>query len=81
MSQTGETPLGVAALVATSVVCCVGLSLVVGAGLSVAAAAWIGGVGLGAVALAATLALIVASVRRQDAVSPTSPARREQYGR
>ncbi len=81
MSETGETPLGVAAFVALPIVCCVGLSLLVGAGLSAAAAAWIGGLGLGAVALAAALALTTARVPRQKAVSPTSAARNEQHGR
>ncbi len=80
MTETKEPGLGGAALVTLPIVCCVGLSLLVGAGLSVAAAVWIGGLALGTAALAAALALIVARMRRQDAVSARSRERSEPHG-
>jgi hypothetical protein len=70
-----DTRLGVGALVALPIVCCVGLSLLVGAGLGVAAVAWIGGLALGMVALAVTVVLVAVRVRRLDAVSRATRAK------
>lgn len=78
MTGTGrDTRLGVGALVALPIVCCVGLSLLVGAGLGVAAVAWIGGVALGVVALAAAVVLVAVRVRRRDAAC-RAPQRRTE---
>jgi hypothetical protein len=49
------------------VVCCAGLPLLVAAGLSVAAFALIGGITVGAIALAAAIALLVVQARRRRA--------------
>jgi hypothetical protein len=81
MSESGETSLGVAGLLALPIVCCVGLPLLAGAGLSVAAAAWMGGLGLGALALAAVPAVIVWRGRRQRCHVLLSSEEREKHGR
>ena len=60
--------LGVGALVALPIVCCVGLSLLVGAGLGVVAVAWIGGLVLAMVALAVAVVFVVIRVRRRHGV-------------
>jgi Flp pilus assembly protein TadB len=70
MTATGRsTQLGVGALVALPLVCCVGLALVVGAGLGFAAVAWIGGLALGMVALAVAVVLVAVRARRRGAAS------------
>jgi len=46
-----------------SIACCVGLPLIAAAGLTVAAFTWIGGIAIGAVALAAALTLLVTRIR------------------
>ncbi len=76
---TVKTRLGVGALVALSIVCCVGLPLLVGAGLGVAAVAWIGGLTLGLVALVVALVLVVVRARRLRAVSCEPQERKERY--
>ena len=65
---TRDVRLGVGALLALPIVCCVGLSLLVGAGLGVAAVAWIGGLTLGMVALAVAVVLVAVHMRRRAAV-------------
>jgi hypothetical protein len=70
MTRTGrDTRLGLGALVALPVVCCIGLSLLVGAGLGVAAVAWIGGLALGLVALVAAVVLVGVRARQRVAAS------------
>jgi hypothetical protein len=54
-------------MVATLAVACCALPLLVGAGLSVALFAWVGSILVGAVALAAAIALIVLRARRRRA--------------
>lgn len=82
MAETGRaTSLGVGALVALPIACCVGLSLLVGAGLGVAAVAWSGGLALGMVALIAAIVLIIVRVHRPGAACRVPQERKEQYGK
>jgi len=82
MTETRRaTHLGVGALVPLPIACCVGFSLLVGAGLGVAAVAWIGRLALGMVALAVATVLITVRVRRLDAACRAPQERREQYGK
>ena len=67
--------LGAAGIAVVAVVCCAGLPLLVAAGLSVAALAWVGGIAVGFVALATALALIVLRVRRRRAAICTLPSK------
>ena len=62
--------IGLAGLALLPIVCCIGLPLLLAAGLSAAAFALIGGVTVGAVALAAALALLVVRTRRRRACVP-----------
>lgn len=69
--------LGTSALALLAVVCCAGLPLLLAAGLSAAAAVWIGGITLGVAVFAASLALLVlrghrraaSDAKRQEAVA------------
>ena len=63
-----DVRLGIGALVALPIVCCVGLSILVGAGLGVAAVAWIDGLTLGVPALAVAVVLVAVHMRRRAAV-------------
>lgn len=65
--ETRRSGLGVGAVALLAVVCCAGLPLLVAAGLSVAALAWIGGVAGGALALAAAIGLLALRGRRRRA--------------
>ena len=67
-----DVRLGVGALVALPIVCCVGVSLLVGEGLGVAAVAWIGGLTLGMLALVVAVVLVLVHMRRRAAV-PCGP--------
>ncbi|MDQ2910932.1 MAG: hypothetical protein M3R39_07960 [Actinomycetota bacterium] len=79
MTGTGrDARLGVGALIALPIVCCVGLSLLVGAGLGVAAVAWIGGLALGMVALAVAVVLVAVRARRRGAASRAPQERRNR---
>ena len=62
--------IGLAGLALLPIVCCVGLPLLLAAGLSVAAFALIGGIAVGAVALAAAVALLLVRARRRRACAP-----------
>ncbi len=55
--------LGLGGIALLSIACCVGLPLIVAAGFSVAAFAWVGGIAIGAIALTAALALLVIRIR------------------
>ena len=70
-----DVRLGVGALLALPIVCCVGMSLLVGAGLGVVAAAWIGGLTVGMLALAVAVVLVAVRMRRRAAVrcAPQDP--------
>ncbi len=74
--RDGLGGLGVAIL---AVVCCAGLPLLVAAGVSVAALAWIGGLALGLAALAIAIALLVLRARR--AAPAVASDRRSVEGR
>ena len=64
--------IGLAGMALLPIVCCVGLPLLLAAGVSVAAFALIGGITVGAVTLAAAVALLVVRARRRRAcAAPT----------
>lgn len=64
--------IGLAGLALLPIACCVGLPLLLAAGVSVAAFALIGGIAVGAVALAAAVALLAVRARRRRAcATPT----------
>lgn len=62
-----RTGLGSAGMALLAVVCCAGLPLLLAAGLSAAAFAWIGGIALGAVVFVAAVALLIVRGRRHSA--------------
>jgi O-antigen/teichoic acid export membrane protein len=64
MSETRKT-LGVGALAVIPIVCCVGIPLIAAAGISVAVAAWAGGIAVGTVVLAAVVILLGVRARRR----------------
>ncbi len=71
MSQARKN-LGLGALALVPIVCCVGLPLLLAAGISVAAFTVIGGISVGALVLGAAIALIVIRARRRRAcATPT----------
>ena len=59
--------LGAGMVALLAIVCCAGLPLLVGAGLSVALLAWVSGIVAGVVALAGALALLGLRARRRRA--------------
>lgn len=71
--------LGVGALVALPIVCCVGLSLLVGAGLGVAAVAWIGGLTFAMLALAMTVVLVLVRMQGRAETRWAPQKRKEQH--
>lgn len=70
---TRRSGLGVGAVSLLAVVCCAGLPLLVAAGLSVAALAWIGGIAGGTLALAAAIGLLALRGRRRRAPACAVP--------
>ncbi len=60
-----RTNLGWGALALIPIACCLGIPLIAAAGISVAVAAWAGGIAVGAVVLAAALILGGLRVRRR----------------
>ena len=60
-----RTRLGAAGIALLAVVCCAGLPLIVAAGLSAAAFAWIGGIAVGIAAFAVAVAILVVRARRR----------------
>ena len=68
--------LGTVALGLVAIVCCAGLPLLLAAGVSSAAAAWLGGIMLGLVVFAAALAFLALRARRRAA----SHAKRQRRG-
>ena len=71
--------LGVVALPLLLVACCAGLPLLVAAGVSVALAAWVGGIALGGVGLVPVAAVLVVRMRRRGGSKysplPITPSR------
>ena len=69
--------LGIGGVALLPLVCCIGLPLLVAAGLSVAALVWIGGIGVDAVALVAAFVLLYVRARtRRSSAVPVPPTRR-----
>src|SRR5581483_7688298 len=60
-----RTNLGWGALALSPIACCLGIPLIAAAGISVAVAAWAGGIAVGAMVLAAVLILGGLRVRRR----------------
>jgi hypothetical protein len=57
--------LGFGLLALVPIACCVGIPLVAAAGISVAAAAWAGGIAVGAVVLVAVVTLLALRLRQR----------------
>jgi len=66
--------LGTFGIASLAIGCCAALPLLVGAGLSAAAFAWIGGIAVGVVVFAAVAALLVLRARRRAACRPQGEA-------
>ncbi len=56
-----------------SIACCVGLPLIVTAGFSAAAFTWIGGIAIGAIALAGALTLLALRIRTRRSCKTSAP--------
>ncbi|MDQ3381793.1 MAG: hypothetical protein M3546_16005 [Actinomycetota bacterium] len=65
--------LGLGGIALLSIACCVGLPLIVTAGFSVAAVAWVGGIAIGAIALAAALTLLALRIRTRHSCKISAP--------
>lgn len=65
--------LGLGGIALVSIACCVGLPLVVAAGFSVAAFAWIGGIAIAAIALAAAFTLFAVLTRTRRSCKVSAP--------
>jgi len=65
--------LGLGGIGLLSIACCVGLPLIVTAGFSVAAFAWVGGIAIGAIALAAALTLLALRIRTRRSCKISAP--------
>ena len=70
-----RSSLGAAGIAVLAVVCCAGLPLLVAAGLSAAAFAWIGGIVVGVVALAVGIVVVVLRVRSARRAACSVPVR------
>jgi hypothetical protein len=67
MTENRSSGLSMGALLALPILCCLGLTLLIGAGLSIAALAWVGGLALGGAALAFAIVLLAVRRRRSAA--------------
>ena len=65
--------LGLGGIGLLSIACCVGLPLIVTAGFSVAVFAWVGGIAIGAIALAAALTLFAVRIRTRRSCKVFAP--------
>lgn len=72
MHSAKHAGLGVGAVSLLAVVCCAGLPLLVSAGLSVALLTWVGGIAVGAIALAAAIVLLAFRTRRRSVAAGLS---------
>jgi NaMN:DMB phosphoribosyltransferase len=57
--------LGLAALALLPIVCCVGIPLMVAAGVSIAFAAWMSGIAVGGIVIVTAAVVLVLRVRRR----------------
>jgi hypothetical protein len=57
--------LGLGALALVPIVCCIGIPLIAAAGISVAVAAWAGGIAVGGIVLVAAIVLLALRLRRR----------------
>jgi len=64
--------LGVGLLALIPIACCIGLPLIAAAGISVALAAWVGGLALAALVLIVAVAVLVLRTRRHRNDRPSS---------
>ena len=64
MSEMRQS-VGLGALALIPIVCCVGIPLIVAAGISVAVAAWASGIAVGSILLVAVVILVSVRVRRR----------------
>ena len=71
--------VGAAGIAVLAVVCCAGLPLLLAAGLSVAVLAWVGGIAVGAIGLAAAFGLLALRARQRRAAACAGPG--ENAGR
>jgi hypothetical protein len=77
VSETGKQ-LGLGALALLPVVCCAGIPLLAAAGISVAVAAWAGGIAVGALVLVGVAILLGVRVRRHRSRRALVSATRSQ---
>ena len=71
MSEHRSNP-GVGLLALIPIACCIGLPLIAAAGISVALAAWVGGITLAALVLIVAVAVLVLRTRRHRNDRPSS---------
>ena len=74
MSETRKS-LGWGALALIPIACCIGIPLIAAAGISVAVAAWAGGIAVGAIVLLAVATLLTLRLRRRHHAPPFSVTR------
>ena len=67
-----RSDLGIGLLALIPIACCIGLALIAAAGISVALAAWVGGIALAALVLIAAVTVLVLRTRRHHNDRPTS---------
>ena len=65
--------LGLGGTSLLSIACCVGLPLIVTASFSAAAFAWVGGIAIGAIALAAALTPLALRIRTRRSCKTSAP--------
>ncbi len=70
--------LGLGGIALLSIACCVGLPLIVAAGFSVAAFAWVGGIAIAAIALTAALTLLAVWRSGRAALARPLPLRHQR---
>ncbi len=75
MERKTSVGLGAPALVVFAIVCCAGLPLLVGAGVSIAAIGIVGGLAAGLIAASAVITLLALRVRRRRGACQGPPDR------
>ena len=71
MSEKRQS-LGLGAFALVPIACCIGLPLLAAAGVSLAVAAWTGGIAAAAIALARVLIVFAKRMRRRRSAQPRS---------